>query len=102
MACREGVCCAGEVIFMLSDLLIAWGKFHSPTGLAGHALVMTLYWLAQALYSASMFHYESSSGILRAVGLMLLVAVVACVALSCNLSAGMADDAAVKVTISKQ
>ncbi len=102
MNLKQQIVTAAAWIFMLSDLLIAWGKFHSPTGLAGHALVMTLYWLAQALYSASMFHYESSSGILRAVGLMLLVAVVACVALSCNLSAGMADDAAVKVTISKQ
>jgi uncharacterized membrane protein YhhN len=91
MLFKQQIVAAAAFIFMLSDLLIAWSKFHSPAGLGGHALischalVMTSYWLAQGLYSSSMFHYESPSSIMRAVGLLLLVAVAAFVTIAYTL-----------------
>lgn len=79
MLFKQQTVTAAAVVFMLSDLLIAWGKFHADTGVSGHALVMTLYWLAQGLYTASMLHYESSSGMMRAVGGLLFVSIAASV-----------------------
>jgi hypothetical protein len=82
MLFKQKIVTVAAFVFMLSDLLIAWGKFHSPTGLGGHALVMTLYWLAQGLYSASMIHYETSSGLVRAVTFLVFVAIAACLAIA--------------------
>jgi hypothetical protein len=79
MLFKQQTVTAAAFVFMLSDLLIAWGKFHADTGVSGHALVMTLYWLAQGLYTASMLHYESSSGMMRAVGGLLFVSIAASV-----------------------
>jgi hypothetical protein len=77
MMMKQQIVTVAAFIFMLSDLLIAWGRFQSNTGLGGHALVMTLYWLAQGLYSASMFHYEASIGLFKAVSSLSVVAIAA-------------------------
>jgi hypothetical protein len=83
MILKQRTVAAAAVIFMLSDLLIAWDKFSgSPTGLGGHALVMILYWLAQGLYTASMFHYETPYGFARAVRALFLAAIAAFVAVA--------------------
>jgi hypothetical protein len=76
MLFKQQIVTVAAVSFMLSDLLIALGKFHSSTGAGGHALVMVLYWLAQALYTVSMFHYETLHDILRIVVALLLMAIV--------------------------
>jgi hypothetical protein len=82
MLLKQQTVAAAAVLFMLSDLLIAWDKFSgSPTGLGGHALVMILYWLAQGLYTASMFRYETSHNFARAIRAMFLVATAAFVAI---------------------
>jgi hypothetical protein len=77
MMMKQQIVTVAAFIFMLSDLLIAWGRFQSSTGLGGHALVMTLYWLAQGLYSASMLRYESSIGLFQAVSSLSFVAIAA-------------------------
>jgi hypothetical protein len=89
MLFKQQIVAVAALVFMLSDLLIAWSKFRSPTGLGGHALVMTLYWLAQSLYCVSMFHFESSSSLVRVVGPLLLVAVAAFVAIACASFGGL-------------
>jgi hypothetical protein len=82
MLFKQQIVAVAAFVFMLSDLLIAWDKFRSPTGLGGHALVMTLYWLAQSLYCVSMLRYESASSLGQVVGSLLLVSVTSFVAIS--------------------